>query len=94
VLETVFRSSDGSVSLLSLDVRGNHLSVYTPNEQAVFRSRDSQIDMKPFMRSLSQIYPTLLETSLLHAAQSDAGKLEALRLVVGAEFALFGKKGR
>ncbi|MEY3371905.1 MAG: polymerase-associated protein RapA [Pseudomonadota bacterium] len=91
VLET---STDGCVSLLSLDVRGNHLSVYTPNEQAVFRSRDSQIDMKPFMRSLSQIYPTLLETSLLHAAQSDAGKLEALRLVVGAEFALFGKKSR
>jgi hypothetical protein len=94
VLETLFRSTDGTVSLLSLDVRGNHLSVYTPNEQAVFRSRDSQIDMKPFMRSLSQIYPTLLETSLLHAEQTGAGKLEALRLVVGAEFALFGKKSR
>jgi hypothetical protein len=36
----------------------------------------------------------LLESSLQRAAETDAGKLEALRLVVGAEFALFGKKNR
>lgn len=94
VLETVFRADDGTVSLLSLDVLGNHLSAYSPNEQAVFRSRDSQIDMKPYMRSLNQIYPSLLEASLAEALRTDAGKLEALRLVVGTEFALFGKKGR
>jgi hypothetical protein len=79
---------------MALDARGNHLPAFTPSEQAVFRSRDSQIDLKPFMRSLTQIYPMLLEASLQHAVETDAGKLEALRLVVGAEFALFGKKSR
>ena len=50
--------------------------------------------MKPYMRSLNQIYPSLLEASLAEALRTNAGKLEALRLVVGTEFALFGKKGR
>lgn len=94
VLETVFRSADGAVSSLALDARGNHLPAFSPSEQAVYRSRDSLIDLKPFMRSLNQIYPMLLESSLRHAAEADAGKLEALRLVVGAEFALFGRKNR
>ena len=93
VLESVFRNPAGTTTL-ALDVRGNRLGAYSPNEQAVFRSRDSQIDMKPYMRSINQIYPALLEASLAEAAQTDAGKLEALRLVVGAEFALFGKKPR
>lgn len=94
VLETVFRSADGAVRLMALDARGNHLPAFTPSEQAVFRSRDSLIDLKPFMRSMNQIYPLLLESSLQLAAEADAGKLEALRLVVGAEFSLFGKKNR
>ena len=94
VLESVFRSTEGAVSLFALDVRGNLLTAYAPNEQAVFRSGDSGIELKPFMRSLTQIYPLLLESSLEHAAATDAGTLEALRLVVGAEFALFGKKNR
>jgi hypothetical protein len=94
VLETVFRSADGVVSVMALDARGNHLPAFTPSEQAVFRSRDSIIDLNPFMRSMNQIYPMLLESSLQRAAETDAGKLEALRLVVGAEFALFGKKNR
>jgi hypothetical protein len=37
------------------------------------------------------IYPALLESSRAIAAENGYGKLEALRLVVGAEFALFGK---
>lgn len=94
VLESVFRNAEGAVTLLALDVRGNLLSAYTPNEQAVFRSRDSGIELKPFMRSLTQIYPVLLESSLERAGEIEAGTLEALRLVVGAEFALFGKKNR
>jgi hypothetical protein len=94
VLETVFRNRNGSVTDLALDVRGNRLSAYTPSEQAVFRARDNRVDMKPYMRSLAQSYPALLEASMTLATQCDAGKLEALRLVVGSEFALFGKKSR
>jgi hypothetical protein len=91
VLETVFRGEDGSMLSLALDAKGNRLEGYVPNEQAVFRSRDSKIDIKPFKRSLALIYPALLESSRAIAAESGYGKLEALRLVVGAEFALFGK---
>jgi hypothetical protein len=50
--------------------------------------------MKPYRRSLLQIYPALLEASLAEAAEANSSKLEAVRLIVGAEFALFGKKPR
>lgn len=94
VLETVFRDGGGSILLMALDAKGNRLEGYAPNEQAVFRSRDSQIDIKPFKRSLTLIYPALLESSRALAAESGYEKLEALRLVVGSEFALFGKNLR
>jgi hypothetical protein len=94
VLETVFRAGDGSLLLLALDAKGNRLAGYAPNDQAVFRSRDSQIDIKPFKRSLTLIYPALLQSSRAIAAESGHQRLEALRLVVGAEFAVFGRNLR
>lgn len=94
VLETVFCNQQGDVCSLALDALGNQLANYKVNEQALFRSRDSQIDMKPYRRSLAQIYPVLLEASKAVAAQSNTNKLEAVRLIVGTEFALFGKKPR
>ena len=94
VLETVFCNNDGTVYALALDALGNRLANYQANEQALFRSRDSRIDMKPYRRSLLQIYPALLEASLAEAAEANSSKLEAVRLIVGTEFALFGKKPR
>jgi RapA N-terminal Tudor like domain 1 len=94
VLETVFCNHQGEVFRMALDALGNRLEQYQVSEQALFRSRDSQIDMKPFRRSLAQIYPLLLQASMAENAVSGAGKLEAVRLIVGTEFALFGKKPR
>jgi hypothetical protein len=94
VLETVFCNPQGEVCRLALDALGNRLEQYQASEQALFRSRDSQIDMKPYRRSLAQIYPVLLQASMAEYAVSGAGKLEAVRLIVGTEFALFGKKPR
>lgn len=93
VLETLFVNGTAA-SHLAIDALGNVLSDYRPNEQALFRSRGSQNDLKPYQRSLERLYPVLLNKALEHAANSGAGTLQALRLVVGSEFALFGKQIR
>ena len=72
----------------------NFLTQFKVNEQAVFKTKNSLIDLKPYKRSLDVIFPSLLETTLQHAASQSAGKLQALRVVAGAEFALFGKSKR
>lgn len=93
VLETLF--VEGSeCTHLAIDALGNVLSDYLPNEQALFRSRGGQIDLKPYKRSLERLYPALLQQSLERAARDGAGSLQALRMVVGSEFALFGKLPR
>ncbi len=93
VLETLFVNGS-ECTHLAIDALGNFLTDYRPNEQALFRSRGSQSDLKPYQRSLERLYPGLLHQALEHAACADAGTLQALRLVVGSEFALFGKLAR
>lgn len=93
VLETVFVNGP-ACRHLAIDALGNVLADYQPGEQAVFRSRGSQIDLKPYKRSLERLYPALLQRATELAAQEYAGTLQALRLVVGSEFALFGKPVR
>ena len=93
VLETLFVNGP-ECTHLAIDALGNALTDYQPNEQALFRSRGSQTDLKPYKRSLERLYPVLLQQALEHAAQADAGRLQALRLVAGSEFALFGKLPR
>ena len=94
VLETVFTDSLGKSSSFALDARMNILTQYKANEQAVYRSKNSTIDLKPYKRSLEAIFPSMLETVMQQAASHSAGKLQALRVVAGAEFALFGKNKR
>ena len=94
VLETVFTNNLGVSSCFTLDARMNFLSQFKVNEQAVFKTKNSLIDLKPYKRSLDVIFPTLLNTTLQHATSQSAGKLQALRMVAGAEFALFGKSKR
>lgn len=94
VLETVFSDNLGQSSCFSIDARMNFLTQFKVNEQAVFKTKNSLIDLKPYKRSLDVIFPSLLETTLQHAASQSAGKLQALRVVAGAEFALFGKSKR
>jgi RapA N-terminal Tudor like domain 1 len=93
VLETLFVNG-ATTRHLAIDALGNVLSDYRPNEQALFRSRGSQNDLKPYQRSLERLYPVLLDKALERAENSDAGTLQALRLVVGSEFALFGRQVR
>ena len=94
VLETVFTDNSGNSSCFSLDARMNFISQFKVNEQAVFKTKSSMVDLKPYKRSLEVIFPKLVETTLQHAASQSAGKLQALRVVAGAEFALFGKNKR
>lgn len=93
VLETLFGNGLTS-SHMAIDALGNLLNDYQPSEPALFRSRGSQTDLKPYKRSLERLYPTLLQQAMTLAAEADAGTLQALRLVVGSEFALFGKQMR
>ena len=94
VLETVFSDPEGNAHGFALDAKLNELAQYTPNEQAVFRTRGRIVDLKPFKRSLELIYPSLLEASVQAAQSKPADKLQALRLVVGSEFTAFGKSKR
>ena len=94
VLETVFTDNSGKSNCFSLDARMNFISQFNVNEQAVFKTKSSMIDLKPYKRSLDVIFPKLLEVTLQHAESQSAGKLQALRVVAGAEFALFGKNKR
>jgi hypothetical protein len=94
VLETVFTDDHGQSSCFALDALMNILSQFKASEQAVFRSKNSNIDLKPYKRSLDVIFPNMLEATLQHALSLNAGKLQALRIVAGAEFALFGKNKR
>jgi hypothetical protein len=93
VLETLFINGLTSHHL-TIDALGNYLNDYQPSEPALFRSRGSQTDLKPYKRSLERLYPALLQQAMTHATEADAGNLQALRLVVGSEFALFGKQMR
>lgn len=93
VLETLF-VNESECTHLAIDALGNALTDYQPSEQALFRSRGSQTDLKPYKRSLERLYPALLQQALEHAAREQAGTLQALRLVVGSEFTLFGKLPR
>lgn len=94
VLETVFTDDQGKSNCIALDALMNLLSQFKASEQAVFRSKNSTIDLKPYKRSLDVIFPNMLEKTLQHADSLRAGKLQALRVVAGAEFALFGKNKR
>lgn len=94
VLESVFSAADSSVHCFAVDAKLNVLPNYAPNEQAVFRTRGRIVDLKPFKRSLELIYPSLLQRSQQAAGEVQADRLLALRLVAGAEFAVFGKSKR
>ena len=94
VLESVFSDAENTVHCFAVDAKLNLLPNYSPNEQAVFRARNREIDLKPFKRSLELIYPSLLQASQAAAQTVNATKLQALRLVAGSEFASFGKSKR
>ncbi len=94
VLESVFTDAARSAHCFAVDAKLNLLPQYAPNEQAVFRARNREIDLKPFKRSLELIYPSLMDASQRAAQTVHAGKLQALRLVAGSEFAAFGKTKR
>lgn len=94
VLETVYVNESGHAQCFAIDAKLNFLSQFMANEQALFRAKLSTIDLTPYKRSLSVILPTLLEHTMLHADSLNAGKLQALRMVAGSEFALFGKNKR
>lgn len=94
VLESVFTDAENTAHCFAVDAKLNLLPNYSPNEQAVFRARNREIDLKPFKRSLELIYPSLLHASQVAAQAMNADKLQALRLVAGSEFASFGKSKR
>ncbi len=94
VLQTVFGRDDGALTALAVDAKFNRLGSFQPNAQSLYRARHAVIDMKPYRRSLEAIYPNLLQAAREEAGQQDMRRLLALRLVVGSEFALFGKNGR
>lgn len=94
VLESVFTDAENTAHCFAVDAKLNLLPNYSPNEQAVFRARNREVDLKPFKRSLELIYPSLLQTSQVAAQAVNASKLQALRLVAGSEFASFGKSKR
>jgi len=94
VLESVFSAEHGTVHCFAVDAKLNVLPYYAPNEQAVFRTRNRIVDLKPFKRSLELIYPSLLQRSQQAAQEVQADRLLALRLVAGSEFAAFGKSRR
>jgi hypothetical protein len=93
VLEVLFVNAT-ELTALAIDALGNVLADYQPNEQALFRSRGSQADLKPYKRSLERLYPALLHQAIELATRDGAGNLQAIRMVVGSEFALFGKLTR
>jgi hypothetical protein len=84
----------GYTQYFAVDAKLNVLPQFCANEQAVFRSKLNTLDLTPYKRSLAVIMPTVLEYSLRHAESLNAGKLQALRMVAGSEFALFGKNKR
>jgi hypothetical protein len=94
VLESVFSDAENIAYCFAVDAKLNLLPSYAPNEQAVFRARNREIDLKPFKRSLELIYPSLLHASQEAALAVNATKLQALRLIAGSEFAAFGKSKR
>ncbi len=94
VLQTVFGADGGALAAIAVDAKFNRLGAFQPNAQSLYRARHAVIDMKPYRRSLEAIYPDLLQASRDAAAELDMPRLLALRLVVGSEFALFGKSGR
>jgi hypothetical protein len=94
VLETVFTDEHGISQCFAVDAKLNVLPQFSANEQAVFRSKLSTLDLTPYKRSLAVILPTLLAHTMQHAESLNAGKLQALRMVAGSEFALFGKNKR
>ena len=93
VLETVFVNGT-DCRQFAIDALGNPLTGYQPTPQALFRSRGSQIDLKPYRRSLERLYPALLTQAMTRAQAEDAGSLQSLRMVVGSEFAMFGRTVR
>lgn len=94
VLQTVFGADDGVPGAIAVDAKFNRLAAFQPNAQSLYRARHAVIDMKPYHRSLQAIYPSLLQAARDAAAELCMPHLLALRLVVGSEFALFGKTGR
>ena len=92
-MQTLFTGPDGC-RLLAIDAVNNILPNYRPSEQALYRSQHARIDLQPFKRSLERMYPLMLERSHQEAEALDLGQLRAVRLVVGAEFALFGRTSR
>lgn len=94
VLQTVFGADDGALAALAVDAKFNRLGAFQPNAQSLYRARHALIDMKPYRRSLEAIYPDLLQAAREEAGNQGVRRLLALRLVVGSEFALFGKSGR
>lgn len=94
LLETVFTNVHGYTQYFAVDAKLNVLPQFSASEQAVFRSKLSTLDLTPYKRSLATILPTVLDYTLRHAESLNAGKLQALRLVAGSEFALFGKSKR
>ena len=88
------QKDDGALTAIAVDAKFNRLGAFQPNAQSLYRARHAVIDMKPYRRSLEAIYPDLLQASRDAAAELDMPRLLALRLVVGSEFALFGKSGR
>ncbi len=94
VLESVFSDAENRAQCFAVDAKLNLLPNYAPNEQAIFRTRNRVVDLKPFKRSLELIYPSLLQASQEAALAAQANKLQALRLVAGSEFAVFGKTKR
>jgi len=93
VMQTLFAAAEGC-QLLAIDAVNNILPNYRPGEQALYRSQHARIDLQPYKRSLERMYPLMLERSMQEAQAQGLGKLLALRLVVGAEFALFGRNPR
>lgn len=93
VLETVFVNG-ADCWQYAIDALGNPLSGYQPTALALFRSRGSLVDLKPYRRSLERLYPNLLAQATTAAQARGAGILQAVRMVVGAEFAAFGRTSR
>lgn len=93
VLETVFVNG-ADCRQYAIDALGNPLSGYQPTALALFRSRGGMVDLKPYKRSLERLYPGLLQLATERAEQDAAGTLQAVRMVVGAEFAAFGRAAR
>ncbi|MBP7371020.1 MAG: hypothetical protein KA902_06215 [Arenimonas sp.] len=94
VLETVFTDADNKASCFAVDAKLNLLTQFSANQQAIFRTKLSTLDLTPYKRSLAVILPAVMATTFKHSETLKAGKLQALRLVVGSEFALFGKGKR